>query len=143
MKRALLDVNVLLALLDQDHIDHTRARRWLEAEIEYGWASCAITENGFVRILSQPKYPNAASVVEAIDLLERAAGTPHHEFWPCSISLLDNKVIDRSRLHGHRQLTDAYLLAIATAEGGRFVTFDTAISTTAVRQADASNLLVL
>lgn len=143
MKRALLDVNVLLALLDQDHIDHTRARQWLEAEIDHGWASCAITENGFVRILSQPKYPNAASIPEAMTLLERATGTAHHDFWTCSVSLLDDTVIDRTRLHGHRQLTDAYLLALATAEGGRFVTFDTAISTTAVRAADESNLLVL
>ncbi|MFD3706345.1 TA system VapC family ribonuclease toxin [Nocardia sp. NPDC058658] len=143
MKRALLDVNVLLALLDQDHVDHARAREWLETEIDHGWASCAITENGFVRILSQPKYPNAASVAEAIDLLDNATKTEYHEFWPCSISLLDDTVIDRSRLHGHRQLADAYLLALATATDGRFVTFDTAISITSVRAADETNLLVL
>ncbi|MDO3647154.1 TA system VapC family ribonuclease toxin [Nocardia mangyaensis] len=143
MKRALLDVNVLLALLDQDHIHHLGARHWLEAEIEHGWASCAITENGFVRILSQPKYPNAVSISEAMDLLGQATSTQHHEFWTCSVSLLDDKMIDRSRLHDHRQLTDAYLLALATAEGGRFVTFDTAISIAAVHQADESNLVVL
>ena len=57
MSPALLDVNVLLALLDRDHVDHQRARDWLDAEIASGWASCAITENGFVRIVSQPRYP--------------------------------------------------------------------------------------
>ncbi|MBO0833188.1 MAG: VapC toxin family PIN domain ribonuclease, partial [Actinobacteria bacterium] len=62
MTRALLDINVLLALLDVDHVDHLRARQWLEREIESGWASCAITENGFVRIISQPRYPSPVPV---------------------------------------------------------------------------------
>ena len=57
MKRALLDINVLLALPDSDHIDHERARDWISTEIRHGWASCAITQNGFVRIISQPRYP--------------------------------------------------------------------------------------
>ena len=57
MRRALLDVNVLLALLDSDHIDHRRAHDWLDEEIGLGWASCPITENGFARIISQPRYP--------------------------------------------------------------------------------------
>ena len=61
MKRALLDVNVLLALLDRDHVDHGRAGDRLTAEISYGWASCAITENGFVRVITQPRYPSPIS----------------------------------------------------------------------------------
>src|SRR5262249_18097872 len=56
--RALLDINVLLALLDSDHVDHQLARDWINAEIQHGWASCAITQNGFVRIISQPRYPS-------------------------------------------------------------------------------------
>ena len=71
MKRALLDVNVLLALLDGDHVDHGRARDWLTAEISSGWASCAITENGFVRVITQPRYPSPISPAEAIDRLAR------------------------------------------------------------------------
>lgn len=55
--RALLDVNVLLALLDSDHVDHKRARAWITRQIEQGWASCAITQNGFVRVISQPAIP--------------------------------------------------------------------------------------
>ncbi|CKL71895.1 Conserved protein of uncharacterised function with PIN domain [Mycobacterium tuberculosis] len=67
--RALLDVNVLLALLDRDHVDHERARAWITGQIERGWASCAITQNGFVRVISQPRYPSPISVAHAIDLL--------------------------------------------------------------------------
>ena len=80
--RALLDVNVLIALLDADHIEHVTARAWLEREIDTGWASCPITENGFVRILSQPRYPSPVPPAEAIRRLEQAKRTAQHEFWP-------------------------------------------------------------
>jgi len=70
--RALLDINVLLALLDSDHVDHRRAHEWLEDGIVCGWASCAITENGFVRIISQPRYPSPISPAQAIHLLKAA-----------------------------------------------------------------------
>lgn len=109
--RALLDINVLLALLDGDHLDHGRARSWLEAEIAAGWSSCPITENGFVRVISQPRYPNPITPAEAISLLRAATEQPHHQFWGCDLSLLDPSALDQSRLHGPRQVTDAYLLA--------------------------------
>jgi toxin-antitoxin system PIN domain toxin len=101
---------------------------WIDAEIQHGWASCAITQNGFVRIISQPRYPSPVSPSQAMDLLARAAGIAHHEFWPCTISVLDSKLIDRRRVHGPKQVTDAYLLALATAHNGRFVTFDQAVA---------------
>lgn len=141
--RALLDVNVLLALLDRDHVDHERARAWITAEIEPGWASCAITENGFVRIISQPRYPSPVSPSHAIDVLARATRTRHHEFWPCTISVLDSKVIDRSRVHSSKHVTDAYLLALAVARGGRFVTFDQSIPLSAVPGATPQHLTIL
>ncbi|MGK2853008.1 MAG: TA system VapC family ribonuclease toxin [Microbacteriaceae bacterium] len=143
MTRALLDVNVLIALLDSDHVDHVRVRRWAEAEIGGGWASCAITQNGFVRIVSQPRYPSPVSPAQAISRLARATQTRYHEYWSCSVSLLDDEVFDHSRLHGHRQVTDAYLLAVATAGGGRFVTLDQSISLDVVRGAGAENLTVI
>lgn len=143
MKRALLDVNVLLALLDADHVDHTRAAAWLEVEIEHGWASCAITQNGFVRIISQSRYPSPVAPAQAMERLGRAASTRHHEFWHCEVSLLDSDAIDPSRLHGPAQVTDAYLLALATAHGGRFVTFDRRISLDSVRGATEANLTLL
>ena len=141
--RALLDVNVLLALLDVDHVDHGTARSWLEEEISAGWASCAITQNGFVRIVSQPRYPSPVPPAEAIRRLEQATRTAQHEFWPCDLSVLDSRVIDRTRVHGPRQVTDVYLLALAVAKGGRFVTFDRTIPTGAVPGARAENLVVL
>lgn len=94
MTRALLDVNVLLALLDSDHVDHHRAHDWLDDEIAAGWASCAITENGFVRIISQPRYPSPVSPSEAIELLSRARDGGHHAFWPCDVSVLDARIVD-------------------------------------------------
>lgn len=141
--RALLDINVLLALLDRDHLDHERARSWFEAEITGGWASCAITENGFVRVISQPRYPNPITPAEAASLLAGATEQPHHLFWSCDLSLLDASVVDRSRLHGPRQVTDAYLLALATEHLGRFVTFDQSVSLAVVRGATADNLTVV
>jgi len=143
VRRALLDVNVLLALLDSDHVDHARARRWLETEIRYGWASCAITQNGFVRIISQPRYPSPVSPALALERLARASSTEYHQFWPCSVSLTGEHVVDGSRLHGSRQVTDAYLLALAVTHGGRFVTFDRSIPLSAVPGATDANLTVL
>ncbi|WP_343602187.1 type II toxin-antitoxin system VapC family toxin [Mycobacterium sp.] len=141
--RALLDINVLLALLDSDHVDHERARAWVTGEIEHGWASCAITQNGFVRIISQPRYPSPISPSQAIDMLVRATGTPHHEFWLCTPSILDAHTIDRSRLHSSRQVTDAYLLALAVDNGGRFATFDRSIALNTVPGAGKRHLAVL
>lgn len=143
MRRALLDINVLLALLDSDHIHHRRARAWIEAEIDHGWASCAITENGFLRVISQPRYPSPISTSAAIDLLGRATRSRHHEFWPCTLSLLDEGVVEPSRLHYPRQVTDAYLLAVARFSEGRLVTFDRSIALTAVVGAVEEDLVVL
>jgi uncharacterized protein len=140
---ALLDINVLLALLDRDHVDHLHAREWLRAEIAHGWASCAITQNGFVRIISQPRYPSPVTPAQAVDLLGRATRTDHHAFWSCDLSLLDDAVVDRTRLHGPRQVTDAYLLALAVRHGGRFVTFDQSVALPAVPGATPAHLVVL
>ncbi|TFV55910.1 PIN domain-containing protein [Geodermatophilus sp. DF01-2] len=143
MRRALLDANVLLALLDSDHVDHVRAGEWLDAEVDAGWASCPVTENGFVRIISQPRYPSPVTTAHAVQLLAAARESRHHAFWACDVSLLDPQAVDRSRLHGSRQVTDAYLLALAVAHGGRFVTFDRSLSLSAVRGATEDHLTVL
>jgi len=115
----------------------------LDAQIESGWASCAITANGFVRIISQPRYPSPIAAAEAIGMLSRAANGGPHEFWACDVSLLDPKIVDSSRLHGPRQVTDAYPLALAVAHGGRFVTFDHSVSLTTVYGATEDHLTVL
>lgn len=141
--RALLDINVLLALLDADHVDHMAAREWLSAEVENGWASCALTQNGFVRIIGQPRYPGSIPAFEAIHRLRNATRTKYHAFWSSELSLLDDQVFDPTRIHGPRQVTDAYLLALAVSNGGRFVTFDRSVPLEAVRGADAGHLVVL
>lgn len=141
--RALLDINVLLALLDADHIHHEQARGWLSAEIDNGWASCAITQNGFVRVISQPRYPSPIPPSAAIERLEAATSTEHHAFWDCSLSLLDEGLVERTHLHSPRQVTDAYLLALAAANGGRFVTFDRSIPLSLVRGAEPRHLVIL
>lgn len=143
MRRALLDINVLVALLDSDHIDHTRAHDWLDEQIDAGWASCAITENGFVRIISQPRYPSPIAPAEAIELLTRASEGARHEFWACDVSLVDATIVDGSRLHGPRQVTDAYLLALAMAHDGRFITFDRSVPLSSVHGATDEHLTVL
>jgi uncharacterized protein len=143
VSRALLDVNVLLALLDADHVDHVRATAWFVAEQGEGWASCAVTENGFVRIISQPRYPSPVSVHQAASRLAQATRTPLHEFWPCQLSLLDPGTVDTTRVHGSRQVTDAYLLALAVSRGGRFVTFDQSVALDAVPSARSDHLLAL
>ena len=141
--RALLDINVLLALLDADHVDHQRAQEWISGEIQHGWASCALTQNGFVRIISQPRYPSPVSPSEAVERLRRATNTEYHEFWPCSISLLEDRRINASHVHGPRQVTDVYLLALAVEHGGRFVTFDRAIPLSAAPGATPEHLVVV
>jgi toxin-antitoxin system PIN domain toxin len=141
--RALLDINVLLALLDADHIDHRRAQDWISVEIQKGWASCALTQNGFVRIISQPKYPSPILPSEAVEVLRRATSTEHHAFWPCSISLLEADHINASRLQGPRQVTDLYLLALAAKHGGRFVTFDHSIPLLAAPGAKPENIVMI
>lgn len=141
--RALLDVNVLVALFDADHTLHAPALSWFDAHGSEGWASCPITQNGCVRIMSQPAYPNSLPVHTIAERLREAVSHPRHEFWPDDCSLLDAARIDTRRIHGPRQLTDVYLLGLAVAHGGRFVTFDQALSTAAVAHAEKKHLVLL
>jgi toxin-antitoxin system PIN domain toxin len=141
--RALLDVNVLIALLDSDHASHDSAISWFSKHAREGWASCPITQNGCIRIMSNPVYPNPLPVQAVIEHLAEACHQDIHEFWLDAVSLLDSDVVDSSRIHGPRQLTDIYLLALAVRHGGRFVTFDTGIPLAAVRKATKQNLLML
>ena len=133
--RALLDVNVLIALLDENHTDHELVVEWLADHIHDGWASCPLTQNGCVRLLSLPRYPNSLRIEEAMDRLRDAVSTPHHLFIADDISLLDNSKVDGRSLLGPGQVTDAYLLALAVAHGAQFVTLDRSVPAGAVRDA--------
>ena len=143
MMRALLDVNVLIALLDADHSLHSRATQWFAGQAASGWASCPITQNGCMRVMSHPGYPNPLPVSAVMQRLGEAAMSAHHEFWVDDISLLDPHLVDRARVHGPRQLTDVYLLALAVRHKGLFATFDSAISIDAVKGAQKRHLLAI
>lgn len=141
--RSLLDVNVLVALFDQDHVDHVRVRAWLAARIDDGWASCPITQNGFVRVISQPAYPSPVTAGEAIRLLDGAVSTFHHEFWPNAVSVLDERVVRRRHVLGHRQVTAVHLLATAVANGGCLAMLDRSVPIEAVAGATADHLALI
>ena len=141
--RALLDVNVLVALFDAAHVHHETCRAWLVEHQRAGWASCPLTQNGAIRILSTPTYPNTVSTSEAARLLAGACGTSHHAFWPDDLSILDASSVRRERIHGPRQITDVYLLALAVARDGRLVTLDGAIPLSPVIGAQKRHLIVL
>lgn len=141
--RALFDVNVLIALFDPAHVHHERAHAWWKRNKAAGWASCPLTENGFVRILSQPKYPNAIPVNEAIQRLSRAIGGGGHAFWADDVSLTDENVFHREHMLGPKQITDLYLLALAIRNTGRLVTFDGGIPLSAVEGARETDRVIL
>lgn len=141
--RALLDVNVLIALLDADHVHHAAARHWLSRNIEHGWASCPLTQNGSIRIMSQPAYPGALPPAAVAARLEEATATAWHAFWPDSVSLLGDRAVNWNGVLGSRQVTDIYLLALAVHNGGRFVTFNGAVPLRAVKGAHAEHLVVI
>lgn len=141
--RALLNVNVLIALLDAGHLHHAVAMSWLEREIHHGWASCPITQNGCVRIMSQPAYPGTLPAAQVAERLAEAAAGPDHQFWAADVDLLGTDMLDWTRILGHRQVTDAYLLALAVRHQGRLVTFDRRITAQAVAGAGEAHLVTL
>ncbi len=141
--RALLDVNVLIALLDSDHLHHGRAKARLKENIKHGWASCPLTQNGCIRIMSQPGYPNALPAAAVAERLAAATATSHHAFWPDSVSMLDPGRIAWNAVLGSRQVTDVYLLALAAQLNGRLVTLDRAVPLKAVPGSKAKHLVVI
>jgi len=130
----LLDVNVLIALVDGDHIHHEAAHRWFEAEGRHSWATCPLTENGVLRIVGDPRYPNSPGspyiVAPLVKQLQNARG---HTFWSDDISLLSQADIDAHCLLHSRYITDTYLLALAKSRDGTLTTFDRHLITTAVK----------
>ncbi len=129
----LLDVNLLLALCDAQHSAHDDAHAWFARTSAAGWASCPLTENGFVRIASNPRYPTLNATPAAITgLLTAFCAMPSHTFWPDSISLTDRERFTLPLAPGSAALTDIYLLALAVAQGGKLATLDRKIPVEAV-----------
>lgn len=141
--RALLDVNVLIALHDRDHVHHTLAAEWFEAHGQLGWASCPMTQNGMLRIMGQRGYSNPQPLGLLMQMLQSATGTAFHQFWPDDISLLDTVKFIHAHMHSPRQLTDLYLLGLAVKHRGCLVSFNQRIPLSGVQGASAAHLLVL
>ena len=141
---ALLDVNVLLALSNPKHMHHEIAHDWFADHHALGWATCAVTENGFVRVLS-----NAAAgagtfrPAEVIDILRRFCSVKEHVFWPDSVSLTDAKLFNAAMIRGYRQVSDIYLLGLAKKMGGYLATFDAGIPLSAVVGATRDTIAVI
>ena len=141
--RGLLDVNVLVALLDAGHLHHRLAMDWLAANARLGWASCPLTQNGCLRILSLPAYPNPQPPSQIAERLARATMDRSHAFWPDSLSLLEPERLRWDRVLSARHITDVYLLALAVEYKARLVTFDRSLALDAVVGAQRKHLLVL
>ena len=141
---ALLDVNVLVALFDPDHIHHDLAHDWFADHRADGWATCPTTENGFVRVLTNPAYlspaPRARDVLERLQMFRQSG---FHHFWPDGVSLCDPRTFNAAMIRGHRQVTDIYLLGVATKAGGRLATFDRSIPFSAVKSATQDTVMVI
>ncbi|AKN16964.1 TA system VapC family ribonuclease toxin [Mycobacterium haemophilum] len=122
---ALLDVNSLIALAWDSHIHHVRMREWFAANAPQGWATCPITESGFVRVSTNPKVlPSPIGMSDAQHVLISLRGADGHQFLFDDVSITDDDV---PTILGHRQVTDAHLLTLARRRGVRLVTFDAAI----------------
>ncbi len=141
---ALLDVNLLVALFDPDHVHHELAHDWFGEHHHLGWTTCPVTENGFVRVLSNPTY--RSPIGRLLDLIERLSAfcsADGHHFWPDTVSTRDGNRFDAAMIAGHRQLTDIYLLGLAHSHGGYLATFDRRIPVKAVVGATRDTLLVI
>jgi hypothetical protein len=143
MMRVLFDVNVLIAILDEQHIHHHAAHDWWAANRSAGWATCPLTENGAARIMSQAGYKDRITTTYAIALLAEQLREPDHAFWPDDISLSDYALFDPSSILGPNQITDVYLLALAVKNGGRLATLDRGVPLRAVRAAEPKHLVVI
>lgn len=144
MKRdmALLDVNVLVALFDPSHVHHEAAHDWFSDHHAAGYATCAVTENGFLRVLMHPRVgvEHPSTVLSA---LKKFCSGRDHVYWSDSVSLRDDTLFDPSVIVSHNQVTDVYLLGLAHRRGGRLATFDARIPLNAVKGATKDTLAVI
>lgn len=129
MKAALLDLNILTALLWPAHEHHEAAHRWFRSRSKAHWATCALTQLGFVRIVSNPAFSrDALAPPEAVALLAENLAHPAHEFWAERLQVPAAVGGIGLASSGHRQVTDAYLLALASRRKGVLATFDRGLS---------------
>jgi len=123
----LLDLNVLIALADADHRHHSVARAWFERDGETNWATCLLTEAGFIRVMADPRA-GGYDVAKATQILAILTRRPGHRFWPMGEGWSALSAPFAVRLFGHQQVTDACLLGLAVQQEGVLVTMDKAIA---------------
>jgi toxin-antitoxin system PIN domain toxin len=139
VKTSLLDLNILTALLWPAHEHHEVAHRWFSARAHRRWATCSLTQLGFVRLLSNPAFSrDALSPSEAVMLLAASLSHTTHEFWTETLQLPDAIEGMEPALRGYRQLTDAYLLALANRRKGVLATFDRGLRSLAGETLDSA-----
>ena len=141
--RFLLDVNVLVSLAFPNHSLHDSAHSWFRREPERLWATCALTQAGFLRVASHVLGGSRDAVRTALAGLERDCQSPRHEFWPVNSDLRDLSDSQRLRLIGPNQIADMQQLLLAHRHRGRLATFDTGIRELAAGTGYAASLLVL
>jgi uncharacterized protein len=135
----LLDVNLLIALIDPTHVGHEAAHQWFTATGAASWATCPLTENGVIRIVGHPRYPNSPGSPAAVaPLVTRLRALPGHVFWKDDFSLIESDLIDVGHIATPAQVTDTYLLALAVANNGQLATLDRRLSPVAVRRGRAA-----
>lgn len=134
MTTYLLDVNVLIALVDPAHVQHEQAHIWFARVGKKNFATCPITENGLLRIVGHPKYPNSPGPPSAVmPALTAIRALPGHNFWAEKLSIADESCISAPQLSSHARITDIYLLALAKLYGGRLATMDRRMTTDAIQ----------
>jgi uncharacterized protein len=140
--RHLLDVNVLIALIDPAHVQHEHVHEWFGQVGHKAFATCPITENGLLRIVGHPKYPNSPGPPSTVAAaLTAIRGLDGHQFWPDNISLVEGSLANPALLSSHSRVTDSYLLALARAKKGKLATLDQKLAAAVV--ADGRSALTL
>lgn len=145
IRQNLLDLNVLIALTDDEHVHRDRAKRWFLSSGKDNWGICPLTEAGFIRVTTNPAMQAAAITMEkAIAILQSLRSNPGYRYWPISgtESWIDVTAPFATRITGHQQVADAYLLGLAIKNDGVLVTFDRGLRYMAGAQY-SRNLLVL
>lgn len=141
---ALLDVNVLVALAWPNHVHHAAARQWFLASHAKGWATCSITQTGFVRVSSNASVtPAAVRPVEGAALLRELTALAGHRFWPDDVPLANSPHVEPVRIAGYRQVTDAQLIGLCLRHGGQLATFDAKLAALVPAKAKRSPILLL
>jgi uncharacterized protein len=135
----LFDVNALIALISPRHLHHESMHRWFRENSSAGWATCPITENGAIRVISQPKFaagPYTPSEATAA-LRSVCQADARHRFLRDEVSLTDDSIFSMEYVIGPQQVTDAYLLGLAAKHGAKLVSFDRSLPWQAIRDGTA------